>query len=100
GHLVVADECLDRLVAGEPRLGRCLRRNREQQRRDHDDAEAAPQPRKDQSLFPTKLSGMTRMIAIAADTIFPQPIQSRKMKSQNCVAANATAETMKKRMPW
>ena len=58
------------------------------------------QRRNDQSLFPTKLSGVTSTIAIACETILPQPSQSRKTSSQSWFTQNAAKETPKKRAPW
>ena len=64
--------CSCRLVGGgSGRVGGAGGR-REQQRERHG-ARPPPHRRKDQSLLPTKLSGVTRMIAIACAGIAPTP---------------------------
>src|SRR5262249_2204092 len=55
--------------------------------------------RKLQSLLPTKLSGVTRTIAIACATIFPTPAPTRP-ESRARLARYTTVETTRKRAPW
>jgi hypothetical protein len=46
-----------------------------------------------------KFSGVTTMIAMACETIFPSPTLTR-MWSMSRFAPRATVETIKKRSPW
>ena len=73
-------------------------RGRDEREPEHGD-EDEPQRRNDQSLLPRKLSGITSTIAIACETIFPQPSQSRKTSSQSWLTASAASATTKKRSP-
>ena len=75
------------------------KRRRESEQRDPK-PRRRPQRRNDQSLFPRKLSGVTRTIAIACETTFAQPSQSMKTRSHSWLTQKAVNETTKKRAPW
>ena len=55
--------------------------------------------RNDHNLFPRKLSGITRMIAIACDTILPSPSASRKTNSHSWLTIQPITATTKNRIP-
>jgi hypothetical protein len=49
--------------------------------------------------LPTKLSGVTRTIAIACAVIFPSPA-CRNTNSHTWFTSSAAADTIRKRTPW
>ena len=65
GDLRVPEERPGRLLFGEASLGGSRRRRERECREDDEAREGYPPRRKLQSLLPTKLSGMTRTIAVA-----------------------------------
>src|SRR5439155_21855761 len=73
-------------------------RSRNQRQRERDDQHWS-QARKLQSLLPRKFSGVTSTIAIACETIFPQPNQSRKTSSQSWLTPSAATATRKNAIP-
>src|ERR1043166_5302690 len=56
--------------------------------------------RNDQSLFPTKLSGVTTTIAMACARSLPSPPSTISRWSTKRFAPSAASDTTKKRIPW
>src|SRR4029453_5684026 len=98
GDLVVFEEGLRRLLFRAVPRGRGGRRERQGEQKDDEDAHYARR-RKVQSLLPMKLSGMTRMIAIACAGIFSRPSVIRASRSTR-LAARAHTATIRNRIPW
>ena len=72
---------------------------RSEQQRERHGARPAPHRRKDQSLLPMKLSGVTSTIASACARISPAPSSTRRYRTTR-LASSAQVETTRNLSPW
>src|SRR4029079_15973765 len=94
----------DGTCGGGVRRGECRGSEHADGHGDDDGGEETPhrteRRRNDQSLFPTKLSGVTATIATACAESFPSPPPAISRWSTTRFAPSAATETTKKRIPW